>query len=153
MLMSTLSEWVYRLSIQLCRLPPFLSKYSCFDCLNCLNVYLDQCCQIQIFKNPQFSHQKSAKICIPKYGCQMKASGNLNAKTTIKGLYKAAFSQIIQEFEKIFKLFKCYLAPLTLRWYNKLWTELWCLEVGQRCEKKIVWRAGLSSQPAASQLT
>ncbi len=36
----------------------------------------------------------------------MKALGNVNAKTTIKGLYKAAFLWIIQEFEKIFKFFK-----------------------------------------------
>ncbi len=36
----------------------------------------------------------------------MKALGNVNAKTTIKKLYKAAFLRIIQEFEKIFKLFK-----------------------------------------------
>ncbi len=36
---------------------------------------------------------------------------------------------------------------------NKLRTELWCLEVGQKCEKKIVWRAEMSSQPADSQLT
>ncbi len=37
----------------------------------------------------------------------MKALGNVNAKTAITGLYnKAAFLRIIQEFEKIFKLFK-----------------------------------------------
>ncbi len=36
----------------------------------------------------------------------MKALGNVSAKTTIKGLHKDAFLQIIQEFEKIFKLFK-----------------------------------------------
>ncbi len=56
-----------------------------------------------------------SKIRIPKYGRQMKALGNMNAKTTIKGLYKAAFLQIIQEFKKIFKLFKnVNLALLTL---------------------------------------
>ncbi len=36
----------------------------------------------------------------------MKALGNLNAKTAVTGPYKAAFLRIIQEFEKIFKLFK-----------------------------------------------
>ncbi len=44
---------------------------------------------------------------------------------------------------------KCYLALFTIRWHYKLWTELWCMEVGQRCEKKIVWWAEMSaSQPA-----
>ncbi len=38
----------------------------------------------------------------------------------------------------------------TLRCYNKLWTDL---AAGQRCEKKIVRRAGMSTQPEASQLT
>ncbi len=46
------------------------------------------------------------KIRIPTYRCQTKAFGSANAKTTIKGLHKAAFLQIIREFEKIFKLFK-----------------------------------------------
>ncbi len=36
----------------------------------------------------------------------MKALGNVNAKMAITGPYKAAFLQTIQEFEKIFKLFK-----------------------------------------------
>ncbi len=36
----------------------------------------------------------------------MKALGNVNAKTMITGLYKAAFLRIIKEFERIFKLFK-----------------------------------------------
>ncbi len=36
----------------------------------------------------------------------MTAFGNVNAKTMITGLYKAAFLKIIKEFEKIFKLFK-----------------------------------------------
>ncbi len=34
------------------------------------------------------------------------ALGNVNAKTIITGLYKAAFLRIMKEFEKIFKLFK-----------------------------------------------
>ncbi len=96
-----------------------------------------------------------SKIHILKYGwvsnesswkCECETDDNRTIQSWL-------FTNNSRIRKNIYAFQKCYLALLTLRWYNKLWTELWCLEVGRRCEKKIVWRAEMSSQPAASQLT
>ncbi len=80
-----------------------------------------QCYQVQILKNPQFSHQKSA---YPNMSVRWKLLEMWMRKRQLKDYTKLPYCEKFKNLKNILTFQKCYLALLTFRWY-KVKYQLW----------------------------